>query len=221
MANKFVEFLKKALGFLKNTIINTHFFEKFFVPILTLIVAICAVVISYDIARSDNRIKKGAQVSDLQVTPVSFEIHQLKNNETLGTLKFKVINYSGFDATSIKMDANFAGVWIHEWVVNAAKGLYFKKKREGGLSEDLEYQLQQYQEEANNPNTFSLESGSTKDLEATGSFHPVKDATNNYHDINIKLSWYNENGAFFEKIYSFKIIDTEAYGVTSYFATAK
>lgn len=127
---------------------------------------------------------------------------------------FKVINYTGFTAYNIEIDASFMGAWIVEWVKNAAKGLEAQKNAGTVLSEDLEGQLASYKEQVNNKNSRILKANETLNVGPfIGSF-AFDDTKTNF--IKVRVSWDSENKAHFEKIFSFKIEKSQAYGSYSY-----
>lgn len=160
------------------------------------------------------RLYQAQQISDIQVTPISFETYfrPEKVNE-MGRFYFKLINYTGFKASNVKVDAKFTEEWIKEWIINAAKGLQKMKDRGEFLSQDLEEQLKSYKLDSLQI-PFELEPNAFKDI---GPFQGVfQYQQGKENKLIIRVSWDNENKAHFDKFYFFRIERSEAYGSQSY-----
>ena len=150
-----------------------------------------------------DRLFQAQRMSDIQVTPTSFTtfLRAEPNNESMAKLNFSIINYTGFKASNVRVDANFSGAWIHEWITVAAEGLERMKRNGEPLTKDLEAQLNQYRKSAD-ISGFDLEPGDVKHSEFKGAFHYRPDSKN---VLKIRVSWESENKAPFDKFFNFKI----------------
>lgn len=158
------------------------------------------------------------KMSEIQVNPISFmTFTRPKTNEHMARLYYSIINYTGFRASNVRVDAKFSSNsdWIHEWIAVAAEGLESMKKNGELLTEDQKIELDSYKK---NIETFAserldMEPDSTGNGSLQGAFKYQPDKEN---VLKIRLSWESENNAHFDKIFIFKLGLTEAYGARSF-----
>ena len=185
--------------------------------IIAIVISLLSFILFCRAENRTDRLFQAQKMSDIQVTPTSFTtfIRAEPSNESMARLNLSIINYTGFRASDVRVDANFSGSWIHEWIAVAAEGLEKMKSDGEPLTKDLEAQLNQYKRNASISSAFDMEPGDVKRKEFTGTFKYRSDKEN---VLKIRVSWESENKAPFDKFFSFKIELTEAYGIQSLIA---
>lgn len=199
---------------LKKIQLNQEWIDSIARILLPIAVLIVSVLSFHNSKTADNRIERlyqAQRASDIQVTPVLFEGY-LRLNMPMARLYFELINYTGFQASNVKVDAKFSEEWLHEWEINAVKALEEMKKR-GPLSEDLEIQLNSYRKDIEQV-PFIIEPNEVKSIGPfRGNFKYQQGKENK---IIIRVSWDSENNAHFEKFYFFRVEISKAYDKKSY-----
>ena len=183
-------------------------------PVLAIIIAAISLWLSLGSNKRAERLYQARRASDIMVTPISLKSFlRPETNEPMATLCYKLINYTGFKASNIRVNASFSNVWINEWIINTVEGLQEKKNKGESLSEDLENQLGFYKRQVVKLQAtgFELKPKQVSEKEEfSGGFTNEQEEENK---LKIRVSWESENKAPFDKFYTFNVEVSKAYGI--------
>lgn len=214
----FITTIIGLLLLLKKNQLNQELTESIVRILLPTAVLVVSVVSFYNSKTADNRIERlyqAQRASDIQVTPISFTTLPRPEKADMGSLSFKLINYTGFKAFNVRVDACFIGTsWIYEWIINTVIALEEKKKNGESLTDELEEELKLYKKYLEQNPYFEIKPNEIKIIDRIGGEFDYKQKGEN--KIRVRVLWDNENSAHFDKIYVFSVERVEAYGKQSY-----
>jgi hypothetical protein len=187
--------------------------------IITIGISFLAIVFSafsvYYSCKADRRSEKlfqAQKISQIQVTPVSFESYLYgTNKEKMGRLVFNITNVSGFKALNVNWDVKWDREWITSWIPVAATGLEMQSKiRE--LSKQESAELESYKRDSIRKRP-DIDPGKSVSPIIQGAFAFDKDKQKT---ILVRVKWANENGAQMEKNFNYELVLIQAHGAEAF-----
>jgi len=198
-----------------NTEKNVALLSSIILPIIAILLSLISLYFSVTSEIRTQQLFQSQKMSDIHLTPISFTtyIYKEANNQQMARLTLDLVNYTGFKASNVKVDANFSGEWINEWVINAANGLEGKKKRGEFLPKSLEKDLVSYKYNDNRLYNFDMKPNAIERASFQGAFH-FKPKQKNI--LIVRVSWNSDNNAHFDKFFRYELQQSEAYGAKSF-----
>jgi hypothetical protein len=179
------------------------------ISLISLGIALLSFYISYKADSRSEKLYIGQRTASIQITPLAFEEYYY-DNQPMGRITLQVTNYTGFQATNLRLDTMMEGQWIMEWVKAAVKGLSEMEKK-GELSEKLKAELIGYRASLSQK-VYNIAPNKSIIHQAQGG---LRFDRKNRKIITIRVGWTSENGAQFDKIFKYELISTPAYGSES------
>jgi hypothetical protein len=182
----------------------------FGIALTSLVIAIGSCFLSI---RADHRARKlyeAQRISAIHVNPISFEEYFF-DDATMGRMIIQVTNYTGFKVLDLNIDVSFENQWNRQWRIAAVKGLSEMEVR-GELTDRLKTHLEGYKADLAQ-NSYSIKPNTYILFESRGG---IKFDRKKPKIILIRCNWKSENGAFFDRIFKYELISTQAYGKESF-----